>query len=73
MVGIVSHRSLRYYPMGFSWSFFLVQHIHESVSLRALNIPRTQLVLEQCPLPTLQPGNILAMPYCDNVHSILLV
>ena len=57
-------------PMGFSWSFFLVQHIHESVSLRALNIPRTQLVLEQCPLPTLQPGNILAMPYCDNVHSI---
>ena len=56
--------------MGFSWSFFLVQHIHEAVSLRAMDIPRTQLILEHTPVPKLQHGHVLAMPYCDNVHTI---
>ena len=57
-------------PMGFSWSFFLVQHIHEAVSLRAMDIPCTQLILEHTPVPKLQHGHVLAMPYCDNVHTI---
>eukprot|EP00435_Cladocopium_sp_Y103_P046584 s342_g13.t1 len=57
-------------PMGFSWSFFLVQHIHESVSMRALGISHTELVLEHTPAPKLVPGQAIAMPYCDNVHAI---
>ena len=57
-------------PMGFSWSFYLVQNIHESAVLRALNIPRDSLILEGHPIPTVDQDAILSLPYCDNVHIL---
>lgn len=59
-------------PMGFSWSFFLVQHIHQSSVCRSLNISEDSLFLDGRPCPTLVPGSIYSMPYCDNIHSICL-
>eukprot|EP00438_Fugacium_kawagutii_P011539 Skav230147 [mRNA] locus=scaffold1301:267704:272380:+ [translate_table: standard] len=57
-------------PMGFNWSFFLVQHIHTELSLHALGVDERFLFLEGKPAPSLSPGTTCLMPYCDNVHSI---
>ena len=59
-------------PMGFSWSFFLVQHIHQSSVCRSLSISEDSLFLDGRPSPTLAKGSIYSMPYCDNIHSISL-
>ena len=59
-------------PMGFSWSFYLVQQLHADTALRALDIPEPSLFLDGRPPPTLSNTNIAIMPYCDNLHSISL-
>lgn len=53
-------------PMGFNWSFFLIQSMYESATLKSLNISRDNLVLDGQPPPTLQQGKCISMPYCDN-------
>ena len=57
-------------PMGFSWSFFLVQHIHQSAVLRSLSISEQDLFLDGRPPPHISSSGIYSMPYCDNIHSI---
>eukprot|EP00438_Fugacium_kawagutii_P026390 Skav226557 [mRNA] locus=scaffold1427:78867:80645:+ [translate_table: standard] len=57
-------------PMGFNWSFYLIQCLHEQATMRALGISRQQLVLDGQPSPSPSSSACLAMPYCDNVHSI---
>ena len=59
-------------PMGFSWSFYIVQQLHEQACLRSLGIERTSLVLDGYPAPLLSGGDggPWAMPYCDNVHCL---
>ena len=57
-------------PMGFSWSFFLVQHLHTEVSLEALNLDDRSLFLEGQPSPLLKKGAQSIMPYCDNIHCL---
>lgn len=57
-------------PMGFSWSFYLVQKLHEQVSLNSLQIPRSCLILDGQPAPRISHGRDLTMPYCDNVHVL---
>lgn len=57
-------------PMGFSWSFYLVQHIHEQSVLRSLGITRDELILEGRPVPTILNNGVCSLPYCDNVHTL---
>ena len=57
-------------PMGFSWSFFLVQHIHQSAVLRSLSISEDDLFLDGRPPPQISSSGTYSMPYCDNIHSI---
>ena len=57
-------------PMGFNWSFYLVQQLHEQACLDSLEVERSSLVLDGYPCPSPSGGRTLAMPYCDNVHSI---
>ena len=57
-------------PMGFSWSFFFVQHIHQSAVLRSLSISEQDLFLDGRPPPHISSSGIYSMPYCDNIHSI---
>ena len=57
-------------PMGFSWSFYLVQALHENISLEALGKPRSDLILDGWPAPKLSESGVALMPYCDNVHCI---
>ncbi len=57
-------------PMGFNWSFYLIQVLHEQSVLKSLNIPRSSIVLEGHPPPSLVDNEVISMPYCDNVHSI---
>ena len=59
-------------PMGYSWSFFLIQKLHEQSTLRALKADRSRLILEGYPAPELSRDAACAMPYCDNLHSISL-
>eukprot|EP00438_Fugacium_kawagutii_P035192 Skav232767 [mRNA] locus=scaffold1229:242985:248589:- [translate_table: standard] len=59
-------------PMGFSWSFYLIQVLHEQATMRALHIPRTSLILDGQPPPVVDDSSCVAMPYCDNVHTISL-
>lgn len=59
-------------PMGFSWSFYIIQKLHEQSALRSLGTDRASLVLEGYPAPELSSQNACAMPTCDNVHSIAL-
>ena len=57
-------------PMGFSWSFYIIQQLHEQASIRALKIDPQDLIKDGNPAPSLDKGSVLAMPYCDNVHCI---
>ena len=59
-------------PMGFNWSFYIIQAIHEQAVLQSLNIPRHSLVLEGHPPPQLVDDTCISMPYCDNVHTMAL-
>ena len=59
-------------PMGFSWSFYLIQKMHEQSALRALQCDRSQLILDGYPSPKLSGSQVAAMPYCDNVHCMSL-
>eukprot|EP00438_Fugacium_kawagutii_P025119 Skav230792 [mRNA] locus=scaffold312:103074:108500:+ [translate_table: standard] len=59
-------------PMGFSWSFYLIQKLHEQSALRSLQVERSQLILDGYPSPSLTGDAVVAMPYCDNVHSLSL-
>ena len=59
-------------PMGFSWSFYLIQKLHEQSALRSLEVDRSMLILDGYPAPRLAGDQIAAMPYCDNVHSLSL-
>lgn len=59
-------------PMGFSWSFYLVQHIHQHAVLRSLDITEGELFLDARPPPLLHEGSIYSMPYCDNIHCLSL-
>lgn len=58
-------------PMGFSWSFYLVQQLHQQSAMRALDIHADRILLDGHPAPMLEEGWI-AMPYCDNVHVLAL-
>ena len=57
-------------PMGFTWSFYLVQKLHEQSTLHSLSIPRDRLFLDARPAPQLHDKQIGSMPYSDNVHVL---
>ena len=57
-------------PMGFSWSFYLVQQLHTDIALRALGLDERHLFLDGQPAPSLENDNLTIMPDCDNIHSI---
>ena len=59
---------LQVLPMGFSWSFWVVQHVHEHIAHHS-GFPATQCLVGSWPAPPLQNGPI-ALPYCDNVTVI---
>eukprot|EP00972_Heterocapsa_arctica_P054859 8088378-Heterocapsa_arctica.AAC.1 len=54
--------------MGFSWSFWVVQHIHERIAHDS-GFPAERCLVGSWPAPTLLDGPI-ALPYCDNVTVI---
>lgn len=62
--------SLSVLPMGFSWSFFLVQKLHEQLTLSSLGIQPSQLVADGNVVPTFSDEACAGMPYCDNVHVL---
>ena len=57
-------------PMGFNWSFFLVQCLHEQSVCKTLGIGRDSIVLDGRPAPRLASHGVLNMPYCDNIHCL---
>lgn len=59
-------------PMGFNWSFYLVQVLHEQAALSALGQDRDTVFLDGHPSPVLQHRGCYSMPYCDNVHVLSL-
>ena len=59
-------------PMGFSWSFYLVQRIHQLAVIRSLGIDEKQLILDGRPPPIFDHTSYVSMPYCDNIHSLAL-
>ncbi len=57
-------------PMGFNWSFYLVQVLHEQASVDSLGIDRTKDFLDGHPAPYVDSVSCATMPYCDNVHVL---
>ena len=55
-------------PMGFNWSFYLVQVLHEQATVQALSCNTSALFLDGAPPPDLTDDACVGMPYCDNVH-----
>ena len=53
-------------PMGFSWSFWIVQELVTQLSLKA-GITRDQILVSGWPAPSLNKG-VVANPYCDNLN-----
>lgn len=50
----------------------LVQQIQQSAVCRSFQIPGSQLLKEGFRVPTLREGEVLSVPYCDNIHAISL-
>eukprot|EP00438_Fugacium_kawagutii_P032905 Skav229623 [mRNA] locus=scaffold1753:167277:170273:- [translate_table: standard] len=59
-------------PMGFNWSFYLVQALHEFAALKAIGGDKRSLFLDCAPAPPLSSSSCSTMPYCDNVHVLSL-
>ena len=59
-------------PMGFSWSFYLVQALHVQACNDATNMGGNNLVLDARPAPSFSSTPVLSMPYCDNTHVLSL-
>ena len=57
-------------PMGFNWSFYLVQVLHEQAAISALGTSRKSVFLDGYPSPILSFNACCTMPYCDNVHVL---
>ena len=57
-------------PMGFSWSFYLVQQLHVQACVHSSSQPVENIILESRPPPSLSTTGTLAMPYCDNTHIL---
>ena len=66
-------------PMGFSWSFWLVQCMHEQLATAALRrMPKGDgeqpifggLVQNGRPAPAVKRGEVQAMVYCDNLNVL---
>lgn len=57
-------------PMGYSWSFFLVQALHVQACLKSSGGKASSVVLDSRPLPSILQEQTLAMPYCDNTHVL---
>ena len=70
IVQSLSRHALMFLPMGFSWSFYLVQQIHQSAVLRSLGCSESELFLHGRPPPAITPGKVFSMPYCDNIHCL---
>ena len=59
-------------PMGFNWSLYLIQVLHEQASSQALEVSRSHVFLEGHPAPVVSEASCATMPYCDNVHVLSL-
>ena len=59
-------------PMGFSWSFYLVQSLHVQACIKSAEGTSEDIVLDSRPAPTLEDIKTIAMPYCDNTHVLSL-
>ena len=57
-------------PMGYSWSFYLVQSLHVQACLESSGNPSNSVTLDARPPPQLMSGSSLSMPYCDNTHVL---
>ena len=61
-----------FFPMGFSWSFYLVQALHVQGCLESLQRDPSLIVLDARPAPDLCKHEAVSMPYCDNTHVLSL-
>ena len=68
--GAVVSPCINVLPMGYSWSFYLVQKLHEQQTLSTLGLKPTQLVIDARPVGDFASNRCLGMPYCDNVHVL---
>ena len=60
--------SLRVLPMGWTWSFYIVQEMHEEL-LRQCGFGRERCQSSKWPTPPLEEGCV-AQPYCDNLQIL---
>eukprot|EP00435_Cladocopium_sp_Y103_P070321 s689_g35.t1 len=60
------------FPMGFSWSFYLVQCLQVQACLNSSKQPASSIILDSRPPPPLERRGVVSMPYCDNTHSLSL-
>ena len=62
--------SINVLPMGYSWSFYIVQQLHEQQTLATLGFSRERLILDARPVGDFGADRCWGMPYCDNVHVL---
>lgn len=60
------------FPMGFSWSFYLVQALHVQGCLSSLQEQPDSVILDSRPAPQLSRQRVVSMPYCNNTHALSL-
>lgn len=68
--GLPWHPYFRVLPMGFSWSFWFAQRVHQEMIRRSGVILASHILLEGAPVPSLKNCATLALPYCDNMYVI---
>eukprot|EP00973_Karenia_brevis_P030061 4142948-Karenia_brevis.AAC.1 len=57
-------------PMGFSWSFWIVQQLHQDL-IASCGFPSSRCLVGSWPAPDIRTGAV-AMPYCDNLTIFAL-
>ena len=59
---------LRVVPMGWSWAMWIAQRVHQHLCLEASGLDVDRIVVEGKPAPGLQDGEVILIPYADNLN-----
>eukprot|EP00438_Fugacium_kawagutii_P013651 Skav213124 [mRNA] locus=scaffold107:139529:142876:+ [translate_table: standard] len=57
-------------PMGWSWSMFFAQRIHQHQVFLGTGLSHEQVLVDGRPAPSLSTGQVVVVPYADNLNVI---
>ena len=61
------------FPMGFTWSFWFIQQLHEQKTMEGSCIRQDDLFRDGFPAPIITEDRVQGLVYCDNFNAFSLL